>query len=116
MPPRTVPADPSSLYASGLMHPKPPLLAAGLNQGGVGSVPLKGWPLTVTGIDQLRSNLGVQKQLVPSSNQFQLLSPQQQLIAQAQTPNDLTRMGSPAPSVQPNVRSDDPDYLMKVSV
>ncbi|KAG2533687.1 hypothetical protein PVAP13_9NG018900 [Panicum virgatum] len=29
MPPRTVPADPSSLYASGLMHPKPPLLAAG---------------------------------------------------------------------------------------
>jgi len=116
MPPRTVPADPSLLFASGLMHPKLPLLAAGLNQGGVGSVPLKGWPLTVTGIDQLRSNLGVQKQLVPSSNQFQLLSPQQQLIAQAQTPNDLTRMGSPAPSVQPNVRSDDPDYLMKLKM
>jgi hypothetical protein len=48
MPPRTVPADPSSLYTSGLMHPKPPLLSAGLNQGGVGSVPLKGWPLTVS--------------------------------------------------------------------
>ncbi|PUZ35955.1 hypothetical protein GQ55_9G001500 [Panicum hallii var. hallii] len=116
MPPRTVPADPSSLYTSGLMHPKPPLLSAGLNQGGVGSVPLKGWPLTVPGIDQLRSNLGVQKQLVPSSNQFQLLSPQQRLIAQAQTPNDLTRMGSPAPSAQPNVRSDDPDYLMKLKM
>ncbi|CAN6286084.1 unnamed protein product [Urochloa humidicola] len=114
MPQRT--ADPSSLYASGIMHPKPPLLAAGLNQGGVGSVPLKGWPLTVPGIDQLRSNLGVQKQLVPSSNQFQLLSPQQQLVAQAQTPNDLTRMGSPAPSASPNVRSDDPDYLMKLKM
>ncbi|ONM11792.1 leunig-related3 [Zea mays] len=80
MPQRTMPADPSSMYASGMMHPKPALLATGLNQGGVGSVPLKGWPLTVPGIDQLRSNLGVQKQLVPSSNQFQLLSPQQQLL------------------------------------
>ncbi|CAL4920247.1 unnamed protein product [Urochloa decumbens] len=109
-------ADPSSLYASGIMHPKPPLLAAGLNHGGVGSVPLKGWPLTVPGIDQLRSNLGVQKQLVPSSNQFQLLSSQQQLIAQAQTPNELTRMGSPAPSASPNVRSDDSDYLMKLKM
>nr|CAB3497381.1 unnamed protein product [Digitaria exilis] len=114
MPQRTLPADPSSLHASGMMHPKPPLLAAGLSQGGVGSVPLKGWPLTVPGIDQLRSNLGVQRQLVPSSNQFQLLSPQQQLIAQAQTPNDLTRMGSPAPFASPNVQSDDPDNLMKV--
>ncbi|KAF8643981.1 hypothetical protein HU200_066620 [Digitaria exilis] len=116
MPQRTLPADPSSLHASGMMHPKPPLLAAGLSQGGVGSVPLKGWPLTVPGIDQLRSNLGVQRQLVPSSNQFQLLSPQQQLIAQAQTPNDLTRMGSPAPFASPNVQSDDPDYLMKLKM
>lgn len=72
--------------------------------------------LKVPGIDQLRSNLGVQKQFVPSSNQFQLLSPQQQLIAQAQTQNDLTRVGSPAPSASPNVRSDDPDYLTKVGV
>ncbi|KAF8708857.1 hypothetical protein HU200_030248 [Digitaria exilis] len=116
MPQRTLPADPSSLHASGMMHPKPPLLAAGLSQGGVGSVPLKGWPLTVPGIDQLRSNLGVQRQLVPSSNQFQLLSPQQQLIAQAQTPNDLTRMGSPAPFASPNVQSDDPDNLMKLKM
>ncbi|ONM11794.1 leunig-related3 [Zea mays] len=116
MPQRTMPADPSSMYASGMMHPKPALLATGLNQGGVGSVPLKGWPLTVPGIDQLRSNLGVQKQLVPSSNQFQLLSPQQQLLAQAQTQNDLTRMGSPAPSASPNVRPDDPDYLMKLKM
>lgn len=72
--------------------------------------------LKVPGIDQLRSNLGVQKQFVPSSNQFQLLSPQQQLIAQAQTQNDLTRMGSQAPSASLNVRSDDPDYLTKVGV
>ncbi|KAL6638318.1 hypothetical protein ACP70R_025890 [Stipagrostis hirtigluma subsp. patula] len=115
MPQRTMPTDPSSLYGSGMMHSKPGLLAAGLNQG-VGSVPLKGWPLTVPGIDQLRSNLGVQKQLMPSSNQFQLLSPQQQLIAQAQTQNDLTRMASPAPSGSPNVRSDDPDYLMKLKI
>ncbi|WVZ61376.1 hypothetical protein U9M48_011265 [Paspalum notatum var. saurae] len=117
MPRRTMPADPSSLYASsGMMHPKPALLAAGLNQGGVGSVPLKGWPLTVPGMDQLRSNLGVQKQMVPSSNQFQLLSPQQQLIAQAQPQNDLTRISSPAPSsASLNIRSDDPDYLMKMA-
>ncbi|KAL6638596.1 hypothetical protein ACP70R_023707 [Stipagrostis hirtigluma subsp. patula] len=115
MPQRTMPTDPSSLYGSGMMHSKPGLLAAGLNQG-VGSVPLKGWPLTVPGIDQLRSNLGVQKQLMPSSNQFQLLSPHQQLIAQAQTQNDLTRMASPAPSGSPNVRSDDPDYLMKLKM
>ncbi|KAJ1292591.1 hypothetical protein BS78_01G001500 [Paspalum vaginatum] len=115
MPQRTMPADPSSLY--GMMHPKPALLAAGLNQGGVGSVPLKGWPLTVPGMDQLRSNLGVQKQVVPSSNQFQLLSPQQQLIAQAQPQNDLTRISSPAPSsASLNVRSDDPDYLMKLKM
>jgi hypothetical protein len=53
---------------------------------------------------------------MPSSNQFQLLSPQQQLIAQAQTQNDITRMGSPAPSGSSNVRTDDPDYLMKVSI
>ncbi|XP_062213119.1 transcriptional corepressor LEUNIG_HOMOLOG-like isoform X2 [Phragmites australis] len=110
---RTMPTDPSSLYGSGMMQSKPGLVAAGLNQG-VGSVPLKGWPLTVPGIDQLRSNLGVQKQLMPSSNQFQLLSPHQQLIAQAQTQNDLARMGSPAPSGSPNVRSDDPDFLMKL--
>ncbi|KAL6909614.1 hypothetical protein ACP4OV_001895 [Aristida adscensionis] len=113
MPQRTMPTDPSSLYGSGMMHSKPGLLAGGLNQG-VGSVPLKGWPLTVPGIDQMRSNLGVQKQLMPSSNQFQLLSPQQQSIGQAQTQNDLSRMGSPAPSSSPNVRPDDPDYLMKL--
>ncbi|XP_062213886.1 transcriptional corepressor LEUNIG_HOMOLOG-like isoform X2 [Phragmites australis] len=115
MPQRTMPTDPSSLYGSGMMQSKPLLLSSGLNQG-VGSVPLKGWPLTVPGIDQLRSSIGVQKQLMPSSNQFQLLSPQQQLISQAQTQNDLSRMGSPAPSGSPNVRSDDPDYLMKLKM
>lgn len=116
IPQRTMPVDHSLLYASGMMHQKPALLAAGLNQGGVGSVPLKGWPLTVPGIDQFRSNLGAQKQLVPSSNQFQLLSPQQQLIAQAQTQNDITRIGSPSSSASPNVPSDDPDYLMKLKM
>jgi hypothetical protein len=29
MPQRTMPADPSSMYASGMMHPKPALLATG---------------------------------------------------------------------------------------
>ncbi|GJN40396.1 hypothetical protein PR202_gb29603 [Eleusine coracana subsp. coracana] len=109
---KSPPPNHQSHSGIGMMHSKPALLAAGLSQG-VGSVPLKGWPLTVPGIDQLRSSLGAPKQLVPSSNQFQLLSPQQQLIAQAQTQNDITRMGSPAPFGSPNVRSDDPDYLMK---
>lgn len=72
--------------------------------------------LKVPGIDQLRSNLGVQKQLMASPNQFQLLSPQQQLIAQAQSQNDLARMGSPAPSGSPKVRPDESDYMMKVSM
>jgi hypothetical protein len=67
-------------------------------------------------MDQLRSNLGAQKQLMPSPNQFQLLSPQQQLIAQAQTQNDLARMGSPAPSGSPKIRADEQEYLIKVSM
>ncbi|XP_040377900.1 transcriptional corepressor LEUNIG_HOMOLOG-like isoform X2 [Oryza brachyantha] len=113
---RSMPTDPSTLYGSGsgMMQPKPGLVSTGPNQG-VGSVPLKGWPLTVPGIDQLRSNLGVQKQLMASPNQFQLLSPQQQLIAQAQSQNDLARMGSPAPSGSPKVRPDESDYMMKMA-
>ncbi|XP_015691026.1 transcriptional corepressor LEUNIG_HOMOLOG-like isoform X1 [Oryza brachyantha] len=114
---RSMPTDPSTLYGSGsgMMQPKPGLVSTGPNQG-VGSVPLKGWPLTVPGIDQLRSNLGVQKQLMASPNQFQLLSPQQQLIAQAQSQNDLARMGSPAPSGSPKVRPDESDYMMKLKM
>uniref|UniRef100_A0A0E0D0I2 LisH domain-containing protein n=1 Tax=Oryza meridionalis TaxID=40149 RepID=A0A0E0D0I2_9ORYZ len=112
---RSMPTDPSTLYGSGMMQPKSGLVSTGLNQG-VGSVPLKGWPLTVPGIDQLRSNLGVQKQLMASPNQFQLLSPQQQLIAQAQSQNDLARMGSPAPSGSPKVRPDESDYMMKLKM
>lgn len=115
MPQRTMPTDPSALYAAGMMQPKSGLVASGLNQG-VGSVPLKGWPLTVPGMDQLRSNLGAQKQLMPSPNQFQLLSPQQQLIAQAQTQNDLARMGSPAPSGSPKIRADEQEYLIKMKM
>uniref|UniRef100_A0A0E0KLW8 LisH domain-containing protein n=1 Tax=Oryza punctata TaxID=4537 RepID=A0A0E0KLW8_ORYPU len=112
---RSMPTDPSTLYVSGMMQPKSGLVSTGLNQG-VGSVPLKGWPLTVPGIDQLRSNLGVQKQLMASPNQFQLLSPQQQLIAQAQSQNDLARMGSPAPSSSPKVRPDESDYMIKLKM
>ncbi|KAF0917979.1 hypothetical protein E2562_021678 [Oryza meyeriana var. granulata] len=112
---RSMPTDPSTLYGSGMMQPKSGLVSTGLNQG-VGSVPLKGWPLTVPGFDQLRSNLGVQKQLMASPNQFQLLSPQQQLIAQAQSQNDLARLGSPAPSGSPKVRPDESDYMMKLKM
>ncbi|KAL5219518.1 hypothetical protein ABZP36_020202 [Zizania latifolia] len=112
---RLMPTDPSTLYGSAMMQPKPGLVSTGLNQG-VGSVPLKGWPLTVPGIDQLRSNLGVQKQLMASPTQFQLLSPQQPLIAQAQSQNELVRMGSPAPSGSPKVRPDESDYMMKLKM
>ncbi|VAI40834.1 unnamed protein product [Triticum turgidum subsp. durum] len=111
---RTMPTDPSALYGAAMLQSKSGLAASGLNQG-VGSVPLKGWPLTVPGIDQLRSSLGAQKQLMTSPNQFQILSPQQQLMAQAQTQNELARMGSPAHSGSPKVRPDEHEYMMKVS-
>ncbi|VAI40826.1 unnamed protein product [Triticum turgidum subsp. durum] len=109
---RTMPTDPSALYGAAMLQSKSGLAASGLNQG-VGSVPLKGWPLTVPGIDQLRSSLGAQKQLMTSPNQFQILSPQQQLMAQAQTQNELARMGSPAHSGSPKVRPDEHEYMMK---
>ncbi|KAG8061921.1 hypothetical protein GUJ93_ZPchr0003g17563 [Zizania palustris] len=112
---RSMPTDPSTLYGSTMMQPKPGLVSTGLNQG-VGSVPLKGWPLTVPGIDQLRSNLGVQKQLMASPNQFQLLSPRQPLIPQVQSQNELVRMGSPATSGSPKIRPDESDYMMKLKM
>lgn len=78
--------------------------------------PEKNGYVRVVGLGPSPADLEMQEQLMPSSNQFQLLSPQQQLIAQAQTQNDITRMGSPAPSGSPGIRSGDPDYLMKVTV
>ncbi|XP_058101507.1 transcriptional corepressor LEUNIG_HOMOLOG-like isoform X2 [Magnolia sinica] len=87
---RSLPMDPSSIYGQGLLHSKSGIGSAGLNQG-VSGLPLKGWPLT--GIDQLRQNLGpqVQKPFLQSSNQFQILTPQQQqqLLAQAQAQGSL---------------------------
>ncbi|KAJ6798579.1 transcriptional corepressor LEUNIG-like protein isoform X4 [Iris pallida] len=84
------PMDPSSIYSQSIMQSKSGLGAAGLNQG-VSGLPLKGWPLT--GIDQIRPNLGpqVQKPFLSTQNQFQLLSPQQQqqILAQAQAQGNL---------------------------
>jgi hypothetical protein len=88
---RSMPMDPSSLYGQGIIQQKPGLGGAGLNQA-VSSLPLKGWPLT--GIDQLRPNLGaqMQKPFLSTQSQFQLMSPQQQqqLLAQAQVQGSLS--------------------------
>ncbi|XP_015689611.1 transcriptional corepressor LEUNIG_HOMOLOG-like [Oryza brachyantha] len=88
---RSLPMDPSSLYRQGIIQPKPGLSDAGLNQG-VSGLPLKGWPLT--GIDQLRPNLGaqMQKPFLSTQSQFQLMSPQQQqqFLAQAQAQGNLS--------------------------
>ncbi|PPD81170.1 hypothetical protein GOBAR_DD21897 [Gossypium barbadense] len=86
---RSMPMDPSSIYGQGIMQSKPGIGNAGLNPG-VGSLPLKGWPLT--GIDQIRPSLGaqVQKPFLQNANQFQLLpQQQQQLLAQVQTQGNL---------------------------
>ncbi|XP_019439569.1 PREDICTED: transcriptional corepressor LEUNIG-like isoform X1 [Lupinus angustifolius] len=53
----------------------------GSNQGG-SNLTLKGWPLA--GLDQLRSGLFHQNNLMQSSQAFNQLSPQQQLMLQAQ--------------------------------
>ncbi|KAH7573058.1 hypothetical protein JRO89_XS03G0058700 [Xanthoceras sorbifolium] len=87
---RSMPMDPSSIYSHGIMQSKPGLGNAGLNPG-VGSLPLKGWPLTA--IDQIRPSLGsqVQKPFLQGGNQFQLLpqQQQQQFLAQAQAQGNL---------------------------
>ncbi|KAB8096055.1 hypothetical protein EE612_024348, partial [Oryza sativa] len=87
---RSMPMDPSSLYGQGIIQPKPGLGGGVLNQG-VSGLPLKGWPLT--GIDQLRPNLGgqMQKPFLSTQSQFQLMSPQQQqqFLAQAQAQGNL---------------------------
>ncbi|KAK7279000.1 hypothetical protein RJT34_24041 [Clitoria ternatea] len=81
---RSLPMDPS-IYGQGGMQSKPGIANAGLNPG-VGGLTLKGWPLT--GIEQIRPGFGaqVQKPLLQSANQFQLLpqQQQQQLLAQVQ--------------------------------
>ncbi|KAJ1701977.1 hypothetical protein LUZ63_001756 [Rhynchospora breviuscula] len=89
---RSLPVDPS-LYGQNIMQAKPGLSGVGLNQG-VSGLPLKGWPLT--GIDQLRPNLGMQKQFVTSQSQVQLMSPRQQFLAQAQA-QGLTNSGEMGP-------------------
>ncbi|XP_042517297.1 transcriptional corepressor LEUNIG_HOMOLOG-like isoform X2 [Macadamia integrifolia] len=87
---RSLPMDPSSIYGQGIMQSKSGLGGAGMNQG-VSGLPLKGWPLT--GIDQIRPNIGaqVQKPFTLNPNQFQLLTPQQQqqYMAQAQAQGNL---------------------------
>ncbi|KAG2403314.1 Transcriptional corepressor LEUNIG-like protein [Vigna angularis] len=87
---RSLPMDPSSIYGQGGMQSKPGIANTGLNAG-VGSLTLKGWPLT--GIDQIRPGFGapVQKPLLQSANQFQLLPQpqQQQLLAQVQAQGNI---------------------------
>ncbi|XP_043705212.1 transcriptional corepressor LEUNIG_HOMOLOG-like isoform X4 [Telopea speciosissima] len=122
---RSLPMDPSSIYGQGIMQSKSGLGSAGLNQG-VSGLPLKGWPLTVTGIDQIRPNLGaqVQKPFTQNPNQFQLLTPQQQqqYLAQAQAQGNLGNdgsIGSPMQSSSPKVRApsqDQAEYLMKIKM
>ncbi|XP_054805840.1 transcriptional corepressor LEUNIG_HOMOLOG isoform X2 [Prosopis cineraria] len=88
---RSLPMDPSSIYGQGAMQSKPGIVNPGLNPG-VGGLTLKGWPLT--GIEQIRPGLGaqVQKPLLQSANQFQLLpqQQQQQLLAQVQAQGNIT--------------------------
>ncbi|XP_047182052.1 transcriptional corepressor LEUNIG_HOMOLOG isoform X6 [Vigna umbellata] len=87
---RSLPMDPSSIYGQGGMQSKTGIANTGLNAG-VGSLTLKGWPLT--GIDQIRPGFGapVQKPLLQSANQFQLLPQpqQQQLLAQVQAQGNI---------------------------
>uniref|UniRef100_A0A2C9UE25 LisH domain-containing protein n=1 Tax=Manihot esculenta TaxID=3983 RepID=A0A2C9UE25_MANES len=86
---RSLPMDPSSIYGQGIMQSKPGIVNTELNPG-VGSLPLKGWPLTE--IEQIRPSLGaqVQRPLLHSASQFQLLpQQQQQLLAQVQYQGNL---------------------------
>lgn len=78
----------SSIYGQGMMQSKPGIGNAGLNPA-VGGLPLKGWPLT--GIDQMRPGLGaqVQKPFLQGATQFQILSQQQQLLAQVQAQGNV---------------------------
>ncbi|CAN1269697.1 Transcriptional corepressor LEUNIG_HOMOLOG [Linum perenne] len=83
---KSLPMDPASIYGQAILHSKSGL-GVGVNQGASG-LPLKGWPLT--GIDQLRPNLGMQMQKpnIQPQNQY-LLASQQQVLAQAQAQSNL---------------------------
>ncbi|KAJ0970436.1 hypothetical protein J5N97_023313 [Dioscorea zingiberensis] len=86
---RSLPMDTSSMFGQRIIQSKSGLgSAAGLNQG---VSALKGYPLS--DVDQIHSNLGPQmhRPFIPTQNQFQLLSPQQQnqLLPQAQVPSNL---------------------------
>ncbi|KAE8731878.1 Transcriptional corepressor LEUNIG [Hibiscus syriacus] len=107
---RSMPMDPSSIYGQGIMQSKPGIGNTGLSPG-AGSLPLKGWPLT--GIDQIRPNLGaqVQKPFLQNANQFQLLpqQQQQQLLAQQMSMPPIRQSSSQqdplqSPQVQQNNR------------
>ncbi|KAI4356423.1 hypothetical protein L6164_000447 [Bauhinia variegata] len=84
---KSLPMD-ASVYRQAILQSKSGLGSAGLNQGVTG-LPLKGWPLT--GIDQLRPNLGVQVQKpnLTTQNQLLMISQQQQVLAQVQAQNNL---------------------------
>ncbi|KAE8701393.1 Transcriptional corepressor LEUNIG [Hibiscus syriacus] len=105
--------DPSSIYGQAILQPKSGLGDAVLNQG-VSGLPLRGWPLT--GIDQLRPNLGVQMQKpnLQTQNQFLLTSQQQHVLAQAHMQGNLGNStnfgemsrGNMNTKVSPSVRND----------
>ncbi|KAF8014805.1 hypothetical protein BT93_H0564 [Corymbia citriodora subsp. variegata] len=87
--------DSSSIYGQAILKSKSGLVPSGLNQG-LTALPLKGWPLT--GLDQIRPNIGgqMQKSAQPNQNQFLLTSQQQQPQAQSShgNPNILSDMDS----------------------
>ncbi|XP_021987273.1 transcriptional corepressor LEUNIG_HOMOLOG isoform X1 [Helianthus annuus] len=85
---KSLPTNPSSIYGQAILQSKSGLGGGGLNQG-VTALPLKGWPLT--GIDNLRPNMGlqVQKPNMQNQNQFYLASQQQHALTQAQAQGNL---------------------------
>lgn len=86
-PQKSLSMDPTSIYGQAILQSKSGLSGAGLNQGVTG-LPLRGWPLT--GIDPMRSNLGLQVQKSNlQQNQFLLASQQQQVLAQAQAQGSI---------------------------
>ncbi|KAE8703981.1 PPPDE peptidase domain-containing protein 2-like isoform 1 [Hibiscus syriacus] len=121
---KSLPMDPSSIYGQAILQPKSGLGAAAeifymeieavTFADGVSGLPLRGWPLT--GIDQLRPNLGVQMQKpnLQTQNQFLLTSQQQHVLAQAQMQGNLGNStnfgemsrGNMNTKVSPSVRND----------
>lgn len=89
---KTLPTDPSSIYGQAILQSKSGMGNTGFNQGVTG-LPLKGWPLT--GIEQLRSGIGLQvhKPNLQNPNQFYMASQQQQVLAHAQTQGNNPNYG-----------------------